>query len=893
MGKITSVEGRADITSPGDAARTATAGDTLSIGDIVRTKSNAKADIEFIDGSILRLGESARVEIAEYLFENGQTRARLRLFRGKIQNIVNKARGLFGHSSPNRFEVQTPTAIIGVRGTRFFTYHQAGISGAMFMEGKGYCYSLSRPDRIAAIIAGQAMTVANARTPPVLRPISAMEIQRNLRETTPQNGSDKKNRKNPDEVAPLTSSEPVEKDAPHTDGEKAPPADASQAMQSDEVGNSVTKSPAGENSSSEFQGLPAEYGWSEISYGGEDGPDSEAAESEFYANDELRADGPFGEGDIFGFDESDEERPMQGQNTLTQDGFLASETGEEGEYWSEADFEFNMRILFAAETDEEQPIGKEKTSAVTGVEGEAADMYTMETDDVWSDVYHTDMAGEPDQAEAEPLLRYGDQTEIGKDNTADDIEIPISETVPTVVVEQEFQSNVSAQLFTGVFSEETDTCQIIESGVMTGIFSGEDSLWRADPASPASASLTGGYQEITRTDTPSLWVADELSGFNYINNTRTTFDGGAYTGFLGGIRYNDLLIGTALALCTDPRGNVGILKGQTEWGGFDEESGQFAAEFELFPVRMGQDWGIPPEYFEDALLTGETRWHREEDTSVSQGRFIDGSGALAGRITVDDLYQEVMSIQGASWAISMLASSGTYDEDDDQVFGQWQMALSDPTDTRKWLRGFFSNTAGAENAIAGETWSAWININSALTGVGGGDFTGTYDPDQHTWQMVELFSTVETGKFIRMASGETGRQQLADLNIPAFEIGRTTLSGQSDTMSVEMRDVAFFSYRTGDAPRIWATDSVSGNFLATPETGHTVSLSGNGLTAEFSVTDWNAGTWAADVQGSGALNRNDTGGTVSAQFSGYAAGQHTGGLSGSFEGTASGLATAE
>jgi len=108
VGTFTYIKGSVDITAPGMKAVPARKGDDVNVGDIIRTKTNSKAEIALIDGSILRFAEKSRVEINEYIVEKEQTRGILKLFRGKIQNIVKKAAGgTFGRKTQNRYEVHT------------------------------------------------------------------------------------------------------------------------------------------------------------------------------------------------------------------------------------------------------------------------------------------------------------------------------------------------------------------------------------------------------------------------------------------------------------------------------------------------------------------------------------------------------------------------------------------------------------------------------------------------------------------------------------------------------------------------------------------------------------------------------------------------------------------
>ncbi|MBM3300081.1 MAG: FecR domain-containing protein, partial [Deltaproteobacteria bacterium] len=186
VGKFTHVEGRVDVIPPAQPARAATLGDEVSIGDTLRTKSQSKAEVTFNDGNVLRIAERTAMVISEYMVDQESMSGTLKLSRGKIQNIVKITGGrLFGRDKKDRFEVHTPTAIVGVRGTDFFTYHTRGISGALFQEGKGYGYSANRPEEVKDISAGQAMVVVSADQVPVIKPATDVEIKLHINDTAP------------------------------------------------------------------------------------------------------------------------------------------------------------------------------------------------------------------------------------------------------------------------------------------------------------------------------------------------------------------------------------------------------------------------------------------------------------------------------------------------------------------------------------------------------------------------------------------------------------------------------------------------------------------------------------------------------------------------------------
>lgn len=76
---------------------------------------------------------------------------------------------------------------------------------------------------------------------------------------------------------------------------------------------------------------------------------------------------------------------------------------------------------------------------------------------------------------------------------------------------------------------------------------------------------------------------------------------------------------------------------------------------------------------------------------------------------------------------------------------------------------------------------------------------------------------------------------------------------------------------------------LGGTYSSAPESGHTVNLSGGGLSANFEVNKWESNTWGALVNnGSGTVNGH------SINFNGGAAGTYTGG---SFSGTGAGVAS--
>ncbi len=201
VGTITALEGRVDLTAGGQT-RDVRVGDQVSVGDILRSKSKSKAEIKFLDGNILRLAENTRLRVSQYQPEEGR-KSYFNLFRGKTQAVVDKLQ------KKGTFEIHTPTAICGVRGTMFFAYFQNGQSGFAFQRGSGYGYNVKMPTQVVTINAGQAMVVTAPDRSPTLRPATSVEIDKHAKDTTPtEKGKEEKQEKKEEAKSPEGAQKP-------------------------------------------------------------------------------------------------------------------------------------------------------------------------------------------------------------------------------------------------------------------------------------------------------------------------------------------------------------------------------------------------------------------------------------------------------------------------------------------------------------------------------------------------------------------------------------------------------------------------------------------------------------------------------------------------------------
>ena len=134
VGRITQMEGRVDVLKGGKLPATpAKVDDSLQVGDVVRTKSLSKAQLTFMDNSVVTISPESRLAIEEYMFDpaQGKRSAVLQMFQGLAHVVVTK---LFKVQDPD-FLVKTHTAVMGVRGTEIGLRLHPNASTIMNFEG--------------------------------------------------------------------------------------------------------------------------------------------------------------------------------------------------------------------------------------------------------------------------------------------------------------------------------------------------------------------------------------------------------------------------------------------------------------------------------------------------------------------------------------------------------------------------------------------------------------------------------------------------------------------------------------------------------------------------------------------------------------------------------------
>jgi len=110
-GMVAGISGAPTVTRAG-AAQPLKRGDSIAVGDRISTDATARVKILLSDDSVLSIGSQTEVVIDELLLSGPSRTAKLRVLVGRFKLAIA---AWFG--GPTDYEIATPTAVAGVRGT--------------------------------------------------------------------------------------------------------------------------------------------------------------------------------------------------------------------------------------------------------------------------------------------------------------------------------------------------------------------------------------------------------------------------------------------------------------------------------------------------------------------------------------------------------------------------------------------------------------------------------------------------------------------------------------------------------------------------------------------------------------------------------------------------------
>jgi hypothetical protein len=120
VGTFIEVEGSVDVLKGGKVpAVPAKLQGPVDVGDMVRTKAQSRAQIKFVDDTVLTIAPDSGITVEEYMFDaaKSERQAVVGVLRGLVHTAVEK---VYPKAEPD-FIMKTHTAVLGVRGTRWYT----------------------------------------------------------------------------------------------------------------------------------------------------------------------------------------------------------------------------------------------------------------------------------------------------------------------------------------------------------------------------------------------------------------------------------------------------------------------------------------------------------------------------------------------------------------------------------------------------------------------------------------------------------------------------------------------------------------------------------------------------------------------------------------------------
>lgn len=139
--------------------------DRLFEGDHVSTGKGSRFSAKLLDGSVLTLGESSDLAIKEYQFDAVSSRgsALFRVTKGAFRVLTGEIQQMSQH----RYQVETPVATIGVRGTDFWGGFIFGDQlDVTVLSGKGVDVANDKGKVFTQPSMGTTVTNSTAGAPP-------------------------------------------------------------------------------------------------------------------------------------------------------------------------------------------------------------------------------------------------------------------------------------------------------------------------------------------------------------------------------------------------------------------------------------------------------------------------------------------------------------------------------------------------------------------------------------------------------------------------------------------------------------------------------------------------------------------------------------------------------
>jgi hypothetical protein len=150
--------------------------DPVYVKDVIATGEKSRAKLSLLDKSTLTLGSKSRMEVKEFYLKGKSRTGIFSLPIGKLHALAVKSLG-----ANSRFDVHTPTAVAGVRGTEWISLvemiQNASTSSFYTLQETITVFNTALPTQIVTVGAGQFTVVAAGIAPTIPAAFSPAVIQ--------------------------------------------------------------------------------------------------------------------------------------------------------------------------------------------------------------------------------------------------------------------------------------------------------------------------------------------------------------------------------------------------------------------------------------------------------------------------------------------------------------------------------------------------------------------------------------------------------------------------------------------------------------------------------------------------------------------------------------------
>ena len=162
------VKNEVNIQKKNGSSEVAKVGSTISVGDTVISGTDSRAKIAMQDRNIITVLPNTKLVIEDYKSTDKERNVKLSLLEGKVRNDVKEKYD----NDKNKFQIRTPTAVAGVRGTKFITSFAKDTQTTEVITLKGEVvvtkYDANKSTALGTVTVsqGEKATLTNDSNPP-------------------------------------------------------------------------------------------------------------------------------------------------------------------------------------------------------------------------------------------------------------------------------------------------------------------------------------------------------------------------------------------------------------------------------------------------------------------------------------------------------------------------------------------------------------------------------------------------------------------------------------------------------------------------------------------------------------------------------------------------------